>query len=205
MRGRSHDLSGFAGERRPPATNAHSLSISLLSSKLKDPRTMKRCFAASAIVLALSGCASIFNGQTQAVTIRSAPDGAGFSVTNRAGEKIHTGTTPVTLTLKRGAGYFKSETYTVLLSKTGFADKEVTITGSVSGWYIGNILFGGLIGMLAVDPITGGMYIFPESVSGTLEPQGAQTSSVGQSLTIVSTDSLTPEQMKAARLLVAGR
>ncbi len=166
---------------------------------------MKRVFAASAVVFALSGCASIFNGQTQAVTIRSAPEGAGVAVTNRAGEKIHTGTAPVTLTLKRGAGYFKSETYTVLLTKEGFADKELMITGTVSGWYIGNILFGGLIGMLAVDPVTGGMYAFPESVSGTLEAQPAKTSSVGQTLTIVSTDSLTPEQMKAARLLVAGR
>jgi hypothetical protein len=166
---------------------------------------MKRIFAASTIVFALSGCASIFNGQTQAVTIRSAPEGAGVAVTNRAGEKIHTGTAPVTLTLKRGAGYFKAETYTVLLTKEGFADKELLITGTVSGWYIGNILFGGLIGMLAVDPVTGGMYTFPESVSGTLEPQPAKTSSTGQTLTIVSTDSLTPEQMKGARLLAAGR
>ena len=166
---------------------------------------MKRSFAASAVVFALSGCASIFNGQTQVVTIRSAPDGAGATVTNRAGEKIHTGNTPVTLTLKRGAGYFKSETYTVLLTKEGFADKEPTIVGSVSGWYIGNLLFGGLIGMLAVDPVTGGMYTFPDSINATLEPQTAKTSSAGPALTIVFTDSLTPEQMKGARLLVAGR
>ena len=166
---------------------------------------MKRVFAASVVAFALSGCASIFNGQTQAVTIRSAPEGAGVAVSNRAGEKIHTGTAPVTLTLKRGAGYFKAETYTVLLSKEGFADKELTIVGTVSGWYIGNILFGGLIGMLAVDPITGGMYTFPDAVSGTLEPQAAKTSSAGQTLTIVSTDSLTPEQMNGARLLVASK
>ena len=75
---------------------------------------MKRSFAASAVVFALSGCASIFNGQTQVVTIRSAPDGAGATVTNRAGEKIHTGNTPVTLTLKRGAGYFKSDRKSVV-------------------------------------------------------------------------------------------
>ena len=68
---------------------------------------MKHAFAASAVVFALSGCASIFNGPNQLVTIRSAPEGAGATVTNRAGEKIHTGTTPVTLTLKRGAGYFR--------------------------------------------------------------------------------------------------
>lgn len=124
---------------------------------------------------------------------------------NRAGETMNTSVTPVTLTLKRGAGYFKADTYTVLLTKEGFADKELTVVGTVSGWYIGNILIGDLIAMLAVDPVTGGTYTFPDSVSGTLEPQAAKTSSAGQTLTIVSTDSLTPEQMKGARLLVAGR
>jgi hypothetical protein len=162
---------------------------------------MKSLFAASAVVLALSGCASIFNGKTQAVMLTSVPDGAAVSVTNRAGEKIHTGTTPVTLTLNRGAGYFKSETYTVTLAKDGFAPKQLTLNSSVSGWYIGNILFGGLIGMLAVDPVTGAMYTFPESVSSALEPEAKKTSRGIESLTIVSTETLSPEQMMLARPL----
>ena len=166
---------------------------------------MKHAIVASAALFALTGCASIFNGSTQSVTINSTPDGAAFAVTNRAGEKIHAGTTPTTLTLKRGAGYFKSETYTVLLTKQGFADKELTIVGTMSGWYIGNILFGGLIGMLAVDPVTGAMYTLPDAVTGALEPSTAKTSSRSpasvDTLTIVSTESLTPEQMKGARLV----
>jgi hypothetical protein len=163
---------------------------------------MKRLFVASAAALALSGCASIFNGQTQAVTIKSEPEGAAIMVSNRAGESIHSGVAPATVTLKRGAGYFKSETYKVVMKKEGFADREVTITSSVSGWYIGNLLFGGLIGMLAVDPNTGGMYIFPESVTGTLE-SATKTSQAPATLTIVSTDSLSSEQMRQARLLAA--
>jgi hypothetical protein len=204
MRGKLHGHGLLCQRASSAGDEIATPSTRLRLPKPKDEKNMKRALAASAVVFALSGCASIFNGQTQAVTIRSAPEGAGVAVTNRAGEKIHTGTTPVTLTLKRGAGYFKAETYTVLLTKDGFADKELTIVGTVSGWYIGNILIG-LIGMLAVDPVTGGMYAFPDSVSGTLEPQAAKTSSAGPALTIVSTDSLTPEQMKGARLLVAGR
>jgi hypothetical protein len=163
---------------------------------------MKRLFVASAAALALCGCASIFNGQTQAVTIKSAPEGAAIVITNRAGESIHSGVAPATVTLKRGAGYFKSETYKVVMKKEGFADREVTITGSVSGWYIGNILFGGLIGMLAVDPNTGGMYVFPETVTGTLDAT-TKTSQGPAALTIVSTDSLSTEQLRQARLLAA--
>jgi hypothetical protein len=75
---------------------------------------MKRLFVASAAALAPCGCASIFNGQTQAVTIKSAPEGAAILVTNRAGESIHSGVAPATVTLRRGAGYFKSETYKVV-------------------------------------------------------------------------------------------
>ena len=159
---------------------------------------MKSFFMASAVVLALSGCATVFNGKTQAVVVNSVPVGAMALVTNQAGENVHTGLTPVTLTLNRGAGYFRPETYTVTLTKDGFASKQLTFTGTISGWYIGNILFGGLIGMLAVDPITGAMYTFPASVSGTLE---TKTSGAGESLTIVSTETLTAEQMKHARLL----
>lgn len=164
---------------------------------------MKSIYAASAVVLALSGCASIFNGKTQAVVVTSVPDGALASVTNRAGEKVHSGTTPVTLTLNRGAGYFKPETYTVTLTKEGFATKQLTITSTVSGWYVGNILFGGLIGMLAVDPVTGAMYTFPASVSGTLESEAAKTSRAEGSLTIVSTDTLTKEQLSRAQPLAS--
>ncbi|MFO1219205.1 MAG: hypothetical protein U1E89_12590 [Burkholderiaceae bacterium] len=162
-----------------------------------------RLVVPSLAALALSGCASIFNGQAQPVTIRSVPEGAALTVTNRAGDNVHTGTAPATVTLKRGAGYFKAEEYKVVLRKDGFADRELTITGTMSGWYIGNLLFGGVIGMLAVDPVTGGMYVFPESVTGTLDAQGTKTSAAEDRLTIVSTDSLTAEQLRHARLLSA--
>ena len=162
---------------------------------------MKKLIVASAAVLCLSGCASILNGQTQAVTIQSAPDGAAVVVSNKAGEKIHAGNTPVTLTLKRGAGYFQSEIYKLVFTKDGFSDKEMTVTGTLSGWYIGNLLIGGVIGMLAVDPVTGAMFAFPEVVSGTLDAKTTKTSATGETLTIVSTASLSAEQMKQARPL----
>ncbi|MBI5254911.1 MAG: hypothetical protein HY855_00315 [Burkholderiales bacterium] len=160
---------------------------------------MKQALAAAAVALAVSGCASIFNGQVQTVTIQSVPDAATISVTNRAGEKVHTGSTPATLSLKRGAGYFKPETYTITFTKPGFESKQLVVTGTMSGWYIGNILFGGLIGMLAVDPVTGGMYIFPESVSGQLAAASAPTASLPATLQVVSLDSLSPAQRLAAR------
>jgi hypothetical protein len=59
--------------------------------------------------------------------------------------------------------------------------------------------------MLAVDPATGGMYVFPEAVTGTLDAETPKTTQAPGTLTIVSTDSLSTEQMKQARLLAGTR
>ena len=48
--------------------------------------------------------------------------------------------------------------YTVKISKEGYAVQTVTVDTKANGWYIGgNILLGGLIGWLIVDPATGAM------------------------------------------------
>lgn len=170
---------------------------------------MNKTFTVGAVALLLSGCASIFQGATQPITISSMPESANVTVVNRAGQKIHTGVTPVTLTLHRGAGYFRPEIYRITMQKEGYASREIVISGTVNGWYFGNILFGGLIGMIAVDPATGAMYSLPPNVSGTLEPapsgaaapQAAGAPQPDAALTIVSTESLAAEVMQQARLL----
>lgn len=161
---------------------------------------MYKALAASITALFLTGCATIFEGGTQPVTFKSVPEAAAISITNRSGEKIHSGTTPVTLTLKRGAGYFKSEQYSVRIEKEGFQPKEMIVTGSVNGWYIGNILFGGLIGMLIVDPITGAMYdLAPNTVDASLEAMDIKSSGSERTLTIVLAQDVPAEVWKNAR------
>lgn len=132
---------------------------------------------AAAAVTCLSGCASIFNGTTQPIAFSSAPEGASMTITNRAGEAVHSGTTPSTVVLKRGAGYFKSEAYTVNMKKDGFKDASQQVDSTVSGWYIANIMLGGLLGMLVIDPASGGMYSFPDTVKGTLAANVAEVGS----------------------------
>ena len=146
-----------------------------------------------ATVLVTSGCASILSDSQYPVTIGSTPSDATFTLTNRAGAVIHTGTTPATVTLKAGAGYFKGETYTVLIHKDGYDDQQMTINSSVDGWYFGNILVGGLIGMLIVDPATGAMFKLPASVETSLAAAPKTDDGTG-SLTITMIDQLTAEQ-----------
>jgi hypothetical protein len=56
----------------------------------------------------------------------------------------------------------------------------------VSGWYFGNLLFGGVIGMLIVDPLTGAMYnLTPEKIEQSMSASQAQLIHNGQGLLII--------------------
>lgn len=147
----------------------------------------------------LTGCATIFEGGSQPLTFKSVPEAASITISNRAGEKIHNGTTPATVQLKRGNGYFRKESYTVMIEKPGYAPKQIEVTGAVNGWYFGNILFGGVIGMLIVDPATGAMYTLkPNTVEAALEAVQAQNWNEGErSLTVVLAESV-PIELWAA-------
>lgn len=162
---------------------------------------MKKTVLAIAMALSFSGCATIIGSTTQPLTIKSTPEGANVVVINRAGEKIHAGVSPMTVTLNRGAGYFKPEIYTIKFDKEGYESKEVVVTGQVNGWYFGNIIFGGLIlGMLIVDPNTGAMYsLSSDKVDEALVAVGAKTSKADNALTIVSVADVPAELMKSAR------
>lgn len=118
------------------------------------------CMALTVVAAGLlSGCATIMGKSDGPVVISSQPDGADISIVNRAGQTVFTGHTPTTVNLKGGAGYFKSEVYKVSFAREGYAPREAEIEHKVNGWYIGgNFVFGGLIGYLVVDPLTGAMW-----------------------------------------------
>lgn len=163
---------------------------------------MKKIICASVAALFLSGCASVIKGGTQVVKINSAPEGAALTVVNRAGQQVATGTTPATVTLNRGAGYFKGEQYTVKLKKDGFSDKEIILSSNVGGWYFGNLFLGGLIGMLIVDPLTGAMYnLEPEAVSQALTAMNVKTSAADGSLTVVMAQDVPASVWKSVKEL----
>lgn len=150
-----------------------------------------------------AACASLIDGSNQTITLKTVPEAASFGITNKAGEKIHAGTTPVTLSLKRGAGYFQPESYTIVIYKPGFVRRELTLNGGVNGWYFGNLLVGGLIGMLIVDPLTGAMFsLAPSPVDVTLDAvtHGSPVEKTS-SLTVVLTSDVSAELLGRAKLV----
>lgn len=133
---------------------------------------MKKVFAATILstVVLSSGCASIVSNSTYPVAINSNPEGADFVITNSKGVDVHSGHTPETVDLKSSQGYFSSAAYVIKFKKTGYSDKTLSLQGSIDGWYWANILFGGIIGMVIVDPATGAMWKLPEAQSASLAP-----------------------------------
>ncbi len=160
---------------------------------------MKRLSAiALSCLLLSSGCASIVSKTRYPVAISSAPDKARFTITDVRGRQVQSGTTPTVVHLKAGGGYFKKQTYTIKFTKEGYDARVMTIQADLNGWYFGNLLFGGALGMLIVDPITGAMWkINQRDVQGILNQASAYSGSPdGQALNILSVDDV-PEDLKS--------
>jgi hypothetical protein len=138
------------------------------------------------VLLICSGCASIINGDKKKVTINSNPPGAKVTLFDDDGKSIITTNTPAVVKLKRSSGYFVGQSYTLKLESDGYYPSTVEIKPVLSGWYAGNIAFGGLIGLVLIDPAVGGMW--------TLKPNEINWNLVSTS------KNLTPDQLKLAEL-----
>jgi hypothetical protein len=98
----------------------------------------------------LTGCASIFNHGGY-LSVDTTPPSAKVVIKGMdSGERL-TLTTPCTFMPSR-----KSD-YQVTISMAGYQSETIVIRRSISGWFWGNILIGGLIGM-AIDWSTANMY-----------------------------------------------
>jgi len=124
--------------------------------------------------LILSGCASIVSKSKYPISINSAPSGAKITVIDKKGVDVYTGNTPANIVLKAGAGFFSKASYNVTFEMDGYDKRTVPINFNLDGWYFGNIIFGGLIGILIVDPATGAMWkLDTEFINETLSKSTA--------------------------------
>ncbi|WP_209405787.1 hypothetical protein [Pseudozobellia sp. WGM2] len=105
-----------------------------------------------------SSCASIVSKSRYPISINSTPCEAKIVIKDKKGIEIFSGQTPANLKLKSGSGFFGKARYQVTFTKNGYDSKTVPVEFRLDGWYFGNILLGGLIGVLIIDPATGAMY-----------------------------------------------
>jgi hypothetical protein len=131
--------------------------------------------------LALSGCASIVGDSENTIPISSNPVGAEVTIANQDGVEVYRGTTPATVTLDTGGGYFDDQAYLITIAMDGYAPQTVSVGTELNAWYVGNVVIGGPIGLLIVDPLTGAMWkldrrhvnleLPPSVAAGTSRPQ----------------------------------
>lgn len=121
----------------------------------------------------LSSCSSIVHSGSRTVSINSQPAGAAVTVTKaNDGTLVHSGVTPLTVSLDPKGGFFKGQSYAVRFRLAGYKTEEVMIRPQLSGWYFGNLVVGGLVGMLIVDPVTGSMWnLTPDQIDRKLTSQ----------------------------------
>ena len=106
-----------------------------------------RFLLSTAVVLFLSlgllyGCASIINKTSQEVSISSSPDQADVQVSNKIGVVVFSGKTPANIMLKR-----KNE-YEVVINLEDYKETKIYIDKEISGAWFGNIICGGIIGLI---------------------------------------------------------
>lgn len=149
---------------------------------------MLKMTAAIATVSLMTGCATIVGDKEQSITINSSPSNADVLITDERSVQVHAGNTPTTVQLRKSDGsYFGGKTYTVEIAKEGYKSRTMMINSSPNGWYIGgNLIFGGLIGWLIVDPLTGAMYnLTPDTLNASLGESVATTSDGDSEITLV--------------------
>lgn len=151
-------------------------------------------FLAFAFITTQTGCATIVSGRTQDVMIRSNPSGAKVTI-----DEVVSGTTPMVANLLR------KKRHQVSITKNEYTEVTQATTRGFNWWYIGNILFGGIIGLI-VDPITGSIFdIEPAEINVTLPKEEptvvSPAATAALSATNTTTSNLPQIQEKASAQL----
>lgn len=106
-----------------------------------------------------TGCATIVHGTTERVRIDSTPPGAEVAID----DSQHV-VTPSAVKLSRASAH------KLVFHKPGYQDATANLTSSTSGWILGNLLAGGVVGM-AIDASDGaGRKLSSDSVNVALTP-----------------------------------
>lgn len=118
-------------------------------------------------LVALAGCASIVDGSSQSLSIKTVSNGVDITgsqctLTNNKGEWYVT--TPGSVTVHRSY-----DALNVKCLKDGYVANVGSVPSGTKGMAFGNILFGGIIGA-GVDMSTGAAYDYPSPIIIQIQP-----------------------------------
>jgi hypothetical protein len=108
-------------------------------------------------VFVFQGCATIIKGSKQNINITSYPAEATITINGKM-----FGKTPTV------ARVFRKDNQYVKIELDGYKTYETVLKKRFNGWLLGNIVFGGLVG-IAIDAVTGSMYsLTPDQVNAKM-------------------------------------
>lgn len=167
--------------------------------------TVKSYFKQVVVVgmtLTFMSCASIVSNSSYPLSISSKPSKATITIVDKKGAEVYNGKTPATVTLDASTGFFSKASYTVKFEKNGYETKTVPVRFGLDGWYFGNLLLGGVLGMLIIDPATGAMYkLKTEFINETLLESTASNESEDPGFRIYEMKDI-PDEWKKNLVLV---
>lgn len=141
------------------------------------------------MLITFCGCATIMQGMRQDIGVSSSPSGATITV-----DGVGYGITPMAVRLSR------RRMHTIEISLKGYEPYSIILTKRTSGWVWGNVIFGGIIG-LVVDLATGGIYqLTPDQIYATLSKNDLSKTFKSNSLYIAATLNPLPEWNKIGTL-----
>jgi hypothetical protein len=120
--------------------------------------------AGAAACMLVGGCATVTSGGFQSIDIRTEPEGADCRFMREGDTVARVSPTPGPILIGKSAANIS-----VLCRKSGYEDLSGTIGSGFQPMTLGNIVLGGLIGVV-IDASTGAMMKYPESVTFLLVP-----------------------------------
>ncbi len=128
-------------------------------------RSLAGAIALACVAALSAGCATIVNGTTQRVQIDSTPGGATVVID----DSQQLVTTPAAVNLSR------RDAHKLVFHKPGYQDATENLTSGMSGWILGNVIAGGVVG-IAIDASDGaGRKLSADNINVTLTPLPAPT------------------------------
>lgn len=123
---------------------------------------------AAVLALLAVNCSTIVHQTTQKIPVKSDPPGANVIVACGDVENDPQAVTPTTVRVHRKPNFCQ-----ISLTKEGYERTDVQLGKTMSALYLGNILIGGIIGLI-VDGVNGAMWNRkPGTVDVTLKPVAA--------------------------------
>jgi uncharacterized protein YceK len=115
------------------------------------------------VMMLLSGCSTLTQGTSQVITVMTpGVDGAKCNMTSAAG-KSWSVVTPGSITLDKS-----KDDISVTCKKDGYRDAVAVLTSEFENMSIGNIVFGGVIGV-GIDAASGAMNKYPPTLNVQME------------------------------------